>query len=40
MIAGGTEAGIDPVSVAAFGIWVTLFEPNSDRPGRARPFDC
>jgi 3-oxoacyl-[acyl-carrier-protein] synthase II len=39
MIAGGTEAGIDPVSVAAFGNMGALSKRNDDPKRASRPFD-
>lgn len=39
MIAGGTEAGIDPVSVAAFGNMGALSKRNDDPEHASRPFD-
>jgi 3-oxoacyl-[acyl-carrier-protein] synthase II len=39
MIAGGTEAGIDPVSVAAFGNMGALSKRNDDPERASRPFD-
>lgn len=39
MIAGGTEAGMDPVSVAAFGNMGALSKRNDDPEHASRPFD-
>lgn len=39
MIAGGTEAGMDPVSVAAFGNMGALSTRNDDPEHASRPFD-
>ena len=39
MIAGGTEGGIDPVSVAAFGNMGALSKRNDDPQRASRPFD-
>jgi len=39
MIAGGTEAGMDPVAVAAFGNMGALSKRNDDPKRASRPFD-
>jgi 3-oxoacyl-[acyl-carrier-protein] synthase II len=39
MIAGGTEAGMDPVSIAAFGNMGALSKRNDDPAHASRPFD-
>lgn len=39
MIAGGTEAGVDPVSVAAFSNMHALSRRNDDPEHASRPFD-
>lgn len=39
MITGGTEAGIDPVSVAAFGNMGALSKRNDEPQRASRPFD-
>ena len=39
MIAGGTEAGLDPVAVAAFGNMGALSKRNNDPTRASRPFD-
>ncbi|HET7036650.1 MAG TPA: beta-ketoacyl-ACP synthase II, partial [Thermomicrobiaceae bacterium] len=39
IIAGGTEAGMDPVSVAAFGNMGALSKRNDDPQHASRPFD-
>ena len=39
IIAGGTEAGVDPVSVAAFGNMGALSKRNDDPQHASRPFD-
>jgi 3-oxoacyl-[acyl-carrier-protein] synthase II len=40
VIAGGTEAGMDPVSVAAFGNMHALSRRNDDPQHASRPFDA
>jgi len=40
VIAGGTEAGMDPVSVAAFGNMQALSRRNDDPEHASRPFDA
>ena len=39
MLAGGTEAGITQVGIAAFAITQALSERNNDPAGASRPFD-
>lgn len=39
MVSGGTEAGMDPVSVAAFGNMGALSKRNDDPEHASRPFD-
>lgn len=40
VIAGGTEAGVDPVAVAAFGNMHALSRRNDDPAHASRPFDA
>jgi 3-oxoacyl-[acyl-carrier-protein] synthase II len=40
VIAGGTEAGLDPVSIAAFGNMRALSKRNDDPDKASRPFDA
>lgn len=39
MVTGGTEAGLDPVSIAAFGNMGALSKRNDDPQRASRPFD-